>query len=111
MISEEVAAMNIRNILSRVRFVYKPTALVPRLIILAVTAAVSLSAFLLLHSLTLKFRGEAEQWRAQAQQLEEANRLLEEKIEKLGTLEGIKDIAEEELGLVDPDTIIVIPGK
>ena len=103
--------MRIRDTLSRVRLVYKPTTWMPGLIILAITVTVSLSAILMLHSLTLKFRNETEQWRAQAQQLEEANRLLEEKIDKLGTLEGIKDLAEKELGLVDPDTIIITPGK
>ena len=39
--------------------------------------------------------------------LEDENAALEEKIGNLGTLESIRDIAREILGLVDPDTIII----
>ena len=48
-----------------------------------------------------------EDMRSEAAALEDENAALEEKIGNLGTLEGIRDIAREILGLVDPDTIII----
>lgn len=48
-----------------------------------------------------------EDMRSEAAALEDENAALEEKIGNLGTLESIRDIAREILGLVDPDTIII----
>jgi cell division protein FtsB len=42
----------------------------------------------------------------QASQLEQKNRKLEEYVEKKYTDEGIRQVAQEEQGLVDPDTVI-----
>ena len=47
----------------------------------------------------------------QADRLEQANQDLVQYIDELGTVQGIQRIAEEELGLVDPDTIIIIPQQ
>ena len=57
-------------------------------------------------------KGIAERTQAQkdaAAALEQENRDLQEKIDKVDTESGIRDIAEEELGLVDPDTIVIQP--
>ena len=48
-----------------------------------------------------------EDMRSEAAALEDENAAIEEKIERLGTLESIREIAREILGLVDPDTIII----
>lgn len=47
----------------------------------------------------------------QAAALEQENADLEQKKENLGTSSSIKEIAREELGLVDPDTIIIDPNS
>ena len=47
----------------------------------------------------------------QAAVLEQENEDLAEKTEKLGTSDSIKDIARDELDLVDPDTIIIVPNS
>lgn len=39
--------------------------------------------------------------------LEQENQELRDDIGRLGTTDSIRDIAQEELGLVDPDTIII----
>ena len=80
-------------------------------IVVAIAVIIGITAFLVLRSVTLDAQARAEQWRAQAQQLEQENQALEDKIDNLGTLEGIKDIAQDELGLVDPDTIIITPDN
>lgn len=43
----------------------------------------------------------------QAAQLEQENQELAERIDALGTADSIRQIAREELDLVDPDTIII----
>ena len=52
-------------------------------------------------------RARTEEMRSEAAALEDENAAIEEKIDRLGTLESIKEIAREILGLVDPDTIII----
>ena len=47
----------------------------------------------------------------QAAVLEQDNKELIEKKEALGTSSSIRDIAREELDLVDPDTIIIEPNS
>ena len=47
----------------------------------------------------------------QAAVLEQGNKELTEKKEALGTSNSIRDIAREELDLVDPDTIIIEPNS
>lgn len=48
-----------------------------------------------------------ERLRQQAVELEQENDRLNDRIEALGTVESIRQIAAEELGLVDPNTIIM----
>lgn len=45
----------------------------------------------------------------QAQQLQQENDRLEDKIGAIGSVESVEQIAKDELGLVDPDTVIVRP--
>ena len=100
--------MSFREEMSQFKFKIKPSS---RRTVLAISIAlaIALTALLVLHSVATDYQAKAEQWRAQAQQLEQENQALEDKIDNLGTLEGIKDIAKEELGLVDPDTVIITP--
>ena len=48
--------------------------------------------------------------REEAAFLAAENAELREKIENLGSVEGVEDIAREELEMVDPDTIIIDPN-
>lgn len=47
--------------------------------------------------------------RSEAAVLEQKNAELEQKIDQLGSVQSVQDIAEEELGLVDPNTIFFKP--
>ena len=47
----------------------------------------------------------------QAAALEQDNADLKEKTDQLGTSSIIKEIAREELGLVDPDTVLITPNS
>lgn len=57
-----------------------------------------------------QLRREIAQLREEAAVLAAENAELKEKIDKLGTLEGVEDIAEDELEMVDPDTIVIDPN-
>ena len=43
--------------------------------------------------------------------LEQENSSLENKIANLGTVQSVMEIAKEELGLVQPDTVIFVPAS
>jgi cell division protein FtsB len=45
----------------------------------------------------------------QAAQLEQDNGQLKDKIDGLGSVDSVEDIAKEELDLVDPDSVIIQP--
>ena len=45
----------------------------------------------------------------EASELEHANEVLDQKTQELGSVQSIRDIAQEELGLVDPNIIVIDP--
>ena len=45
----------------------------------------------------------------QAAAMEGENTDLREKIENVGSVQGIRQIAQDELGLADPDTVLIHP--
>ena len=62
---------------------------------------------------TVRGRIEAQTQAAldQAAALERENEELADKQDQLGSSNSIKDIAREELGLADPDTVIIEPNS
>lgn len=100
--------MSIRKMVSQFQLAPKRSS---RLTKITVCAAVVLAvvAILVLRSVTLDARAEADAWRAEAQKQEQEKSNLEKLFSNLGTLEGIKDIAENLLGLTDPDTVVIQP--
>ena len=47
---------------------------------------------------------------AQAAELEYENEILEQKIGQLDSVQGVIDIAKEELGMVDPNVAVIDPA-
>ena len=96
----------IRSFLSRFQLQYRRT---PTLNKVVVAAAIVLSSVTLV---TLRLaHWEAKEKLADLSQqvaaMEQRNEDLRHDIDELGTTDSIRDIAREELGLVDPDTIII----
>jgi cell division protein FtsB len=96
------------NPFSRIRLVYRRSS---TLLKCAVLAAIILSTAALL---TLRFsiqrnQQQLEQLRTQAARLEQENQDLVRYTDEIGTVQSIQRIAQEELGLVDPDAIIFHP--
>ena len=76
------------------------------LIILILCSVVALIALRWVHTGILT---EIADLKEEASGLEYANQELDRKTEELGSVQSIQDIAKEELGLVDPDTILIDP--
>ena len=99
---------NRKNPFRRIRLVYRRSS---TLLKCAVLAAIILSTAALL---TLRFsiqrnQQQLEQLRGQAARLEQQNQDLVRYTDEIGTVQSIQRIAQEELGLVDPDAIIFHP--
>ncbi len=76
------------------------------LIILILFSIVALIALRWVHNGILT---QIDELKDEASGLEYANEVLDKKTEELGSVQSIQDIAREELGLVDPDTILIDP--
>lgn len=78
-------------------------------IVVAVLIVFSLSALLALSWMHSGLREQIQAQKDAAAALEQENRDLQEKIDNLDSVQGVQDIAREELGLVNPDTIVIQP--
>ena len=76
------------------------------LILLILTSIVALIALRWVHN---GIRQETQILTEEAAQAQAENRELTEKVEHLGSVQSVKDIAQDELGLVDPETILIDP--
>ena len=90
----------------RVIFRRSPTTLKIILLVALVTSTITL--------LTLRFalldeKDKAEELRQQAVALEQENAKLERTNALLGTVQGVRELAAELLGMVDPNTIVFEP--
>ena len=76
------------------------------LILLILFSIVALIALRWVHNGILT---QIDDLKEEASELEYANEELEEKTQELDSVQSIEDIAQEELGLVNPDTILIDP--
>lgn len=96
--------------LKRVRIVFRRTTPMTRTVILS-AIALSMAAVLIVQLSIGAERARAEELKQQAAQLEQDNDRLEENIGDLGSADSVEQIAKDELGMVDPDTVVVTPQK
>ena len=96
---------NIHDFLNRFQLQYRRT---PTLHKVVVAAAIVLSSVTLISLRLGHWEAEAQlaELQHRAAVLEQENEALRQDIDALGTTDSIRQIAREELGLVDPDTII-----
>ena len=96
----------IKEFLSRIRLIYRRTNNVTKIAVAAAIVACMVTLTVLGISIqTLKNR--TEDLRQKAAILEEANRELSEDISELGSDKSTVEIAEEELGLVQPGAVVI----
>ena len=95
--------------LRRIRLVYRRSSTLLKCVVLTAVILCTICLIVLRVSI-LEERAEAEALRKQAIALEQENQQLDEYISELGTVDSVKRIALELLGLVSPDTIIFLPN-
>lgn len=86
-----------------VRFVYKRSSLMLKCVLL-VTIVLSAVALTAIRIRIVQCREQTDATRAQAAQQEQRRQELQQHLADKDTVQGIKNIAEEELDLVDPDS-------
>ena len=67
----------------------------------------SMAALITLRWTLNDIQKQTQDMKAEAARLEQENAELEDKIDQLGSVQSAMDIAQEELGLVDPDTVVI----
>ena len=72
---------------------------------------ISAAALVALGVVSSRIQKQTQALLDQAAVLEQENADLTDKTEQLGSNDSIKEIAREELGLVDPDTVILDPNS
>ena len=101
---------NDKSVFSRIRLVYKRSSNVTKIVVLC-AIVICTAALLILGGAIRDAEARTDALRAQASRLEQENNRLSSLIDSLGTVAGIEQIAREELGLVDPDSVIITPSN
>lgn len=83
-----------------------PVKLKAVLIVLIVLSTAALVALRWVHS---GIQAETQRKTEQAAAMEGENADLQEKIDSIGSVQSIRQIAQDELGLADPDTVLIHP--
>ena len=96
--------------LKSVKLVYKRSSNVTKIVVLS-AIVICMAALIILGGAIRDARARADALRTQASRLEQENNRLSALIDSLGTVAGIEQIAREELGLVDPDSVIITPSN
>ena len=100
----------ILNSLRRIKLVVRKSNPITKVVALC-AVVLSTVALLTLQSAIMDCRNNTAELTDMAGKLEQQNQELEQRIDGLDTEEGIRDIAESELGLADPDTVIIVPQQ
>ena len=99
-----------KNPFKRIRLVYRRSSPLLKCVVLA-AIVLSTVALIALRGSILEARAQFDALRAQAAGLEQDNNRLSSYIAELGSVQSVRRIAGEELGLVDPDSIIFTPTQ
>lgn len=98
------------NPLSKFKLVYRPGKTPTKIALLAVIV-LSTAALLAIHIAIASGQEQVNSLKTSVADLWNQQHALQQKINMLGTKESVFDIAKEQLGLVDPDTVIFTPGN
>ena len=96
----------IKEFLSKIRLTYRRTNNVTKIAVSVAIVACMIALITLRISITA-LQNRTEDLREKAGILEESNRVLNEKISELGSAKSAVEIAEEELGLVQPGAVVI----
>ena len=94
----------------RVKLEARRSPLLVKLVV-AVAILLSLAALVMVHGAIAYTKSEQAAYQQDIGELAQERSRLEQYIQELGTVQGIIRIAQEKLGLIDPDTIIFQPEE
>lgn len=97
-----------QNPFRRIKLVFLRSSRLTKTVV-AVALVLSIIAVIALHFAIKDAQAQLEDARGDAIVLEQEKSRLERYIEELGTIPAIIRIAQEKLGLVEPDTIVIQP--
>ena len=97
-----------KNPLKTVKVEVRPASNVLKIVV-TVLIVFSMAALLALRWVHNGILAQTQELKDKASAVEHANDELNEKIGDLGSIQSVQDIAQNELGLVDPDTVIIEP--
>ena len=92
------------------QLILRPSTPVLKVLVI-ILVVFSTAAFIALSWVQASIADDTEQARHQAAVIEQENRELERKQKELGSVKSIKEIAGEELGLVEKGTVILKPRQ
>lgn len=98
----------IKDFFSRIQFVYQRTRNATKIVVI-LALVLCTGALITLRLAMNDLENRTEKLRGRAVALEQENADLEENISQLGSVQSVVEIAEEELGLVQPGTVIYQP--
>ena len=105
---QEDANMTFRQFIKQVRLVNKPSSRTTKIVVGA-TVAFCVVCLLILHAVKLDAEAKKAAWQQEALKQEQEQEQLKDRLENVGSADNVEDIAKDELGLVDPDTIVITP--
>ena len=100
--------LEVQTPIGKVKVVRRRSRLLTKVVVLA-AVLLSVATLLTLLLVIQSTRAQTEALKTEAVQLNRENSRLELYIQELGTIKGIIRIAQEELGLIEPDSIILDP--
>ena len=102
----KAATKSLRN----VQFVIRPSSMLLKIVVV-VLIVFSTAALISMSWVRQSILVKTENMRQEALVLEHENDELEQKISILGSVQSVQQIAQEELGLVDPNTVLITPNS
>ena len=97
-----------KNPFQNVKVVVRPSTPALKIIVILVIL-LSMVTLVALSWVRSSILAETKKLQDQAAELEYENQVLDDRIDNLDSEQSIQQIAEEELGLVKPDTVIIDP--
>ena len=95
-----------KNPFQNIKIVYRRSMPLTKVVVIA-AIVLSMAALITLRWTLNDIQKQTQDMKAEAARLEQENAELEDKIDQLGSVQSAMDIAQEELGLVDPDTVVI----
>ena len=96
----------IAEFLSRIKIEYRRSRPLTKMVAVA-AIVLSMVALLTLSWAKYDVQKQTQEMMGEAARLEQENAQLEQKIDALGSVQSAEQIAQEELGMVSPDTVLI----